>query len=30
MAKVARIEITNVYMGGDYTGQILVAPKAVP
>src|SRR5215472_15690230 len=27
MAKVARIEITNIYMGGDYTGQIFVGPQ---
>jgi hypothetical protein len=27
MAKVARVEITNIYMGGDYTGQILIGPQ---
>jgi hypothetical protein len=26
MAKIARIQITNVFMGGDYTGRILVGP----
>ena len=30
MAKVARIDITNVYMGGDYTGQIFVGPEGHP
>lgn len=30
MAKVARVDITNVYMKGDYTGQIFVGPKAQP
>jgi hypothetical protein len=30
MAKVARIEITNIHMGGDYTGQIFVGPQGHP
>ncbi len=30
MAKIARIPITNVYMGGDYTGRILVGPEKKP
>lgn len=30
MAKVTRVEITNIYMGGDYTGQIFVGPKGRP
>jgi hypothetical protein len=30
MAKVTRVEITNIYMGGDYTGQIFVGPHAKP
>lgn len=30
MAKIARIPITNVYMGGDYTGRILVGPEQQP
>jgi hypothetical protein len=30
MAKSARIPITNVYMGGDYTGRILVGPQQKP
>jgi hypothetical protein len=30
MPKIARIPITNIYMGGDYTGQILVGPKQTP
>lgn len=30
MAKVARIPITNIYMGGDYTGRILVGPHQKP
>jgi len=30
MANIATIPITNVYMGGDYTGQILVGPKQQP
>jgi Eukaryotic aspartyl protease len=30
MAKVVRIPITNVYMEGDYTGQILVGPDKAP
>jgi hypothetical protein len=30
MANIARIPITNVYMGGDYTGRILVGPKQQP
>jgi hypothetical protein len=30
MAKIARIPITNVYMGGDYTGRILVGPEQKP
>jgi hypothetical protein len=30
MATVARIEITNIYMGGDYTGQIFVGPQGRP
>jgi hypothetical protein len=28
--KIARVPITNVFMGGDYTGQILVGPKKQP
>jgi hypothetical protein len=27
MAKVARIEISNIYMGGDYTGRIFIGPQ---
>jgi hypothetical protein len=30
MAKVVRIPITNVYMGGDYTGRIYVGPTNTP
>jgi aspartyl protease len=30
MAKIARIPITNVYMGGDYTGRLLVGPQQRP
>jgi Eukaryotic aspartyl protease len=30
MAGIARIPITNIYMGGDYTGRILVGPKQRP
>src|SRR5271165_6662197 len=30
MATIARIPITNVYMEGDYTGQILVGPQQKP
>jgi hypothetical protein len=30
MAKVTRIPITNVYMGGDYTGTIYVGSKKLP
>ena len=30
MAKVARIEIINIYMGGDYTGQIFVGSQGRP
>lgn len=30
MANIATIPITNVYMGGDYTGQILVGEKQQP
>jgi len=30
MPKIARIPITNVYMGGDYTGRILVGEKQTP
>lgn len=30
MAKIARIPITNVYMGGDYTGVICVGPDRKP
>ena len=30
MANIARIPITNVYMGGDYTGRILVGPQQKP
>src|SRR5277367_1907118 len=30
MAKIARIPITNVFMGGDYTGRILVGPEKKP
>jgi hypothetical protein len=30
MAKIARIPILNIYMGGDYTGQILVGPHEKP
>src|SRR3954466_270840 len=29
-AKIARVPISNVLMGGDYTGQILVGPKQKP
>ena len=28
MPKIVRIPITNLYMGGDYTGQIFVGPNA--
>jgi aspartyl protease len=30
MASIARIPITNVYMGGDYTGRLLVGPQQRP
>ncbi len=30
MASVVRVPITNVFMGGDYTGRILVGPEKVP
>jgi hypothetical protein len=30
MANIATIPITNVYMGGDYTGRILVGPNKQP
>jgi hypothetical protein len=30
MGKVVRIPITNVYMGGDYTGRIYVGPAKTP
>ncbi len=30
MANIARIPITNIYMDGDYTGQILVGPEQQP
>jgi Eukaryotic aspartyl protease len=30
MAKTARVPITNVFMGGDYTGRILVGPQQKP
>jgi hypothetical protein len=30
MASSARIPITNIYMGGDYTGRILVGPQQKP
>ncbi len=30
MAKTARVPITNVFMGGDYTGRILVGPQKKP
>jgi hypothetical protein len=30
MPKIVRIPITNLYMGGDYTGQIFVGPNAQP
>jgi hypothetical protein len=30
MAKTARIDITNIYMDGDYTAQIVVGPQAQP
>jgi hypothetical protein len=30
MANVARVPITNVFMGGDYTGRILVGPNKTP
>lgn len=30
MAKIARVPITNVYMGGDYTGVICVGPDRKP
>jgi hypothetical protein len=30
MTSIARIPITNVYMGGDYTGRILVGPEQRP
>lgn len=30
MAQIARIPITNIYMGGDYTGRILVGPNKQP
>jgi Eukaryotic aspartyl protease len=30
MASIVRVPITNVYMGGDYTGRILVGPEKQP
>ncbi|HEV7403862.1 MAG TPA: pepsin-like aspartic protease [Chthoniobacteraceae bacterium] len=30
MSKIARVPITNVFMGGDYTGVILVGPQKRP
>jgi hypothetical protein len=30
MPSIARIPITNMYMNGDYTGQIFVGPSQVP
>jgi len=30
VAKIVRVPITNIYMGGDYTGRILVGPKEQP
>src|ERR1043165_5770374 len=30
MAKVIRVPITNYFMGGDYTGRIVVGPAKVP
>src|ERR1700687_3964604 len=30
MAKIARVPITNIYAGGDYTGRILVGPGRQP
>ncbi len=30
MAKIARIPLSNVYIGGDYTGRILVGPEQQP
>ena len=30
MPGIARIPITNIYMGGDYTGQIFVGPEGRP
>lgn len=30
MNKIARIPITNIYMDGDYTGQILIGPEKQP
>jgi hypothetical protein len=30
MAKITRIPITNIYMDGDYTGQLLVGPSQQP
>jgi hypothetical protein len=30
MANTARIPITNIYMGGDYTGRLLVGPHQLP
>ena len=30
MAKIARVPITNIYAGGDYTGRILVGAKQQP
>jgi len=30
MAKVVRVPVTNVYMGGDYTGRIYVGPENTP
>jgi hypothetical protein len=30
MPGIARIPITNIYMGGDYTGQIFVGPQGHP
>jgi Eukaryotic aspartyl protease len=30
MATIARVPITNIYMGGDYTGLILVGPQQQP
>ncbi len=30
MANIVRVPITNIYMGGDYTGRILVGPEKQP